>query len=156
MRLYEKSLSEMNQAFGKDIQYAFATVDQDQPYVRIVDGFFHNGSIYISTYGLCRKVLHIDKNPKVSLCYKLNTFKGICKNIGHPKNEENKEIREVLKKVFHLFYENHVNEEDPNTCFLKVDLTCAVMFDQNKKYAFNFRSQEVFVSNHVDDMIYLP
>jgi len=156
MNLFEQSLFEMNHIFGRDIQYALATVDQGNPFVRIVDGFFLDGSIYITSYGLARKVKHISQNPNVSLCYQLNSFAGTCENIGHPDQVSNKTIRETLKKVFYLFYDKHVDEKDPNTCILKVKLSCAVMFTQNKKYEFDFDQCSMKVSNFIDDMIYLP
>ena len=156
MSLYKVSLEEINLVFGKDIQYALSTIDSNQPYVRIIDGFFKDGFIYITSYALARKVNHIHKNPNVSLCYKLNTFYGVCKNIGHPLDAKNKDIRNILKEVFHLFYNQHVDENDPNTCILKVELNSATMFAHDKKYVFNFNELKVDVSSHIDDMIYLP
>jgi len=156
LNLYEQSLHDLNQIFGKDIQYALSTIDQDKPCVRIVDGFFFNGSIYITSYALARKVFHINSNKNVALCYKLNTFQGVCTNIGHPLKEENRDIREKLKSVFYLFYDKHVDENDLNTCILKVDLSFAVMFAKDQKYHLDFHSKKVIVKKYIDDMIYLP
>jgi general stress protein 26 len=152
---YEESLHELNQIFGRDIQYALSTIDLDKPRVRIVDGFFLDGNIYITSYALAKKVNQINLNHHVALCYRLNTFQGVCNNIGHPLKEENKVIREHLKNVFHLFYEKHVDENDVNTCILKVELSNAVMYANDKKITINFKSKSLSISDFVDEMIYL-
>lgn len=59
MNTFDDALQFMNLNFGKDIQYAFATIDQDKPVVRIIDGYFSDGYIYITTYKLANKVKHI-------------------------------------------------------------------------------------------------
>ena len=156
LNLYDESLNDLNQIFGKDIQYALSTINQNKPYVRIIDGFFKNGSIYITSYALANKVCHINSNQNVSLCYKLNQFQGVCSNIGHPLKEENKEIRNRLKSVFHLFYEKHVDESDINTCILKVDLSKALMFAKDQKYDIDFINKSIIVTDYIDDMVYLP
>jgi len=153
---YEQCLHDMNETFGKDIQYALSTIDQNKPFVRIVDGYFLDGAIYITSYALAKKVNHINVNRNVALCYKINTFQGVCTNIGHPLQVENKVIRDLLKKAFHLFYQEHVDETDLNTCILRVDLSNAVMFANDKKYNIDFLNQDVIITTHIDEMIYLP
>jgi uncharacterized pyridoxamine 5'-phosphate oxidase family protein len=155
MNQFDESLELMNLSFGKDIQYAFATIDQDKPVVRIIDGYFLDGYIYITTYKLANKVKHIENNSNVSLTYKLNRITGTCINIGHPLLHNNLEIREKLKKVFYLFYDRHVDENDLNTCILKIQVSSAILFLENKKYQFNFDEQTVNISDFIDDMIYL-
>ncbi|MCR3906726.1 MAG: pyridoxamine 5'-phosphate oxidase family protein [Tenericutes bacterium] len=155
MNEFELALQLMNQSFGKDIQYALATMDQDKPVVRIIDGYFLDGCIYVTTYQLANKVKQIQTNPNVSLTYKLNRFTGKCMNLGHPLLLSNAVIREKLKKAFYLFYDRHVDENDSNTCILKIDVSTALMCLDNKKYHFNFNDKTVHVSDFIDDMIYL-
>ena len=152
---YLEALSLVNKEFGRDIQYSLATCLDDKPFVRIIDGYFKDGIIYLTSYSLSSKAKQIALNSNVSLCYRLNIFHGNCQNIGNPTLESNQEIREELKKAFYLFYEKHVDEKDTNTCLLKIELTMATMFINNKKYQFDFVNKKVKVSDFIDDMIYL-
>ena len=60
--------------------------------------------------------------------------------IGNPLDENNKEIRKELRKAFCAFYDKHVNEDDNNTCILKIDLNDALVFAHNYKYVIDFKN----------------
>lgn len=49
------------------------------------------------------------------------------------------EMMEKLHEVFAAWYDNgHTNEEDPNTCLLRVSLTEGVLLSDGTKYDIDF------------------
>ena len=51
----------------------------------------------------------------------------------------NVEIISKLRAVFAEWYDNgHTNEEDSNTCILKIELTDAVLFHHGTRYVLEF------------------
>ena len=80
------------------------------------------------------KMKQIAKNPIVALsCGQLWSLylnaHGVGKNLGHVLAEENSAMMEKLRTVFSSWYTHgDVNEYDPNTCLLRINLTDAIYF----------------------------
>ncbi|MBE6755859.1 MAG: pyridoxamine 5'-phosphate oxidase family protein [Ruminococcaceae bacterium] len=130
----------LDQKFGYDNLISVATVDENTPYVRTVNSYYENGAFYTITHALTKKMKQIEKNPKVAICSN-DWFcgHGIGENIGHICDEKNAELASKLRAVFAEWYDNgHTNENDPNTCILKIRLTDAVLYCDGKKYDINF------------------
>ncbi len=133
----------MDEKFGFDNLISLATTDGDTPFVRTVDSYYENGAFYTVTHALTKKMKQIEKNPKVAVCSN-DWFcgHGIGENIGHICDEKNAELASKLRAVFAEWYKNgHTNENDPNTCILKIRLTDAVLYSEGKKYDINFDSE---------------
>lgn len=125
----------MTQRFGKDSLIALATVEDGIPSVRTVDAVYLDGSFYTVTYALSGKMQHIGKNPQVAVCGEWFSGHGVGENLGHVRREENREIMDILRKAFALWYDNgHTNEEDPNTILLRIRLRDGVLFSQGQRY----------------------
>lgn len=120
MNEYENALRKMETLFGRDEQFALATTGEDGPSNRFVDTYFTDGSFYIVTYALSRKVKETAADPRAALCSaKLHAFSGKVDNIGHPLKPENAEIRDKLIQAFAPWYFRHNNEDDPHMCYLR-------------------------------------
>lgn len=61
MKLTDEIQVIMNERFGHDTLLSVATVDNGIPYVRIVNRYYEDGSFYIITYALSRKIKQIKK-----------------------------------------------------------------------------------------------
>lgn len=132
----EKILTER---FGKDSLIALATVQEGIPHVRTVDGVYIDGAFYVVTYSLSGKMQQIAKNPVAAVCGEWFTAHGVGENLGHVLRQENSAVMEILRTAFAAWYGNgHTNEEDPNTCLLKIRLTDAVLFSEGKRYDIEF------------------
>ena len=135
MSKYDDAIKIMNERFGKDSMISIATVDGTHPNVRTVDGYYEDGAFYVVTYALSNKMKQIGVNPDVAVCGDWFTAHGIGENLGHVRNENNSVIMEKLRKAFASWYSHgHVNEDDSNTCLLRVRLTDGVVTDHEKKY----------------------
>ncbi|MCL2514188.1 MAG: pyridoxamine 5'-phosphate oxidase family protein [Oscillospiraceae bacterium] len=134
------ALSHMTERFGHDTLLSLATMDGKHPAVRIVNSYYEDGSFYTVTYALSNKMRHIKENPEVAVCGEWFTAHGIGENIGHPRGEKNAGLMSKLRAVFAEWYGNgHTDENDPNTCILRVRLTDGVLFHHGKKYEINFK-----------------
>ena len=129
----------MDMSFGCDQLISVATVDGDTPCVRTVNAYYEDGAFYVVTYALSGKMQQLAKNPKIGLCGEWFTAHGIGENIGHVRAEENAEIMSKLRTAFQEWYGNgHVNEEDPNTCLLRIRLTDGVLFYHGERFDIEF------------------
>jgi len=129
----------MNERFGHDNLISLATLDGNRPSVRIVNSYYEEGVFYTVTYALSNKMRQIKQNPEVAICGEWFTAHGVGENLGYVRDEKNKEIMMKLRVVFAEWYDNgHTDENDLNTCLLKVLLTDGILFHEGTKYEIDF------------------
>lgn len=129
----------LTERFGKDSLIALATVEEGLPHVRTVDAVYLDGAFYVVTYALSGKMQQIGKNPVVAISGEWFTAHGIGENMGHVLLPENRPVMEILRAAFAAWYGNgHTNEDDPNTCLLKIRLTDGVLFSNGTRYDVEF------------------
>lgn len=105
-----------------------------------MNSYYEEGAFYVITYALSNKMRQIGKEPTVAVCGEWFTAHGIGENMGHVKAEGNEEIMSKLRAVFAEWYDNgHTNEDDPNTCLLRIRLTDGVLFHHGTRYDIDFR-----------------
>lgn len=70
-------------------------------------------------------MLQIAKNPEVAVCIIVDNFTadGIGENMGWVCDEKNVEMMAKLRTIFAEWYYEANNDEDPNTCLLRIRLT---------------------------------
>jgi general stress protein 26 len=143
MNKFDEAKKVLTERFGRDTLISLATMENNRPAVRIVNSYYEDGSFYTVTYALSNKMKQIRKNSEVAVCGEWFTAHGIGDNIGHPRDEKNIELMMKLRDVFKEWYYNgHTNEEDPNTCILRVRLTDGVLMSHGKRHDINFVKQE--------------
>lgn len=132
----------MEERFGHDTLLSVATIDGNKPAVRTVNSYYENGVFYVVTYSLSNKMKQIKNNPAVAVCGKWFTANGIGENLGWVLEEKNSEIMLKLRSVFVEWYDNgHTDENDKNTCLLKICLIDGVLFNQGTRYDINFTNK---------------
>lgn len=123
--------------FGKDSLIALATSEGNMPYVRTVDAVYQCGAFYCITHQLSGKMRQIAINPVVAVCGEWFSGHGIGESLGHVLAPQNLRIAQMLKEAFAAWYDNgHIDEEDPDTIILKIQLTDGVVFSEGSRYAF--------------------
>ena len=138
-KLDSQALSVMDERFGHDTLISVATIDGDRPAVRIVNTYYQDGSFYTVTYALSNKMQQINLNPAVAICGEWFTAHGIGENLGYVRDEKNAGIMSKLRAVFAEWYDNgHTDENDPNTCILRIRLTDGVLFSNGTRYDIDF------------------
>lgn len=135
------ALKIMDERFGHDTLISVATVNNNIPSVRTVDGYYENGSFYTVTYALSNKMNQIKANPIVAICGEWFTAHGIGENLGWVCRDENKTLADKLRNAFSSWYSNgHVNESDENTVILQIRLTDGVLANNGTWYNIDFNS----------------
>lgn len=152
---FNEATSVMKELYGKDVAMPLATVNENKANIRVVDVYYKENAFYVTTYALSNKMKEICKNENVALNHNLFVAHGIGKNIGNPLDNSNLILREELKKVFSSFYDNHVNEQDKNTCILKISLCDALVFAHDYKYFIDFENQTATREKCVIDIVFL-
>ncbi len=99
-----------------------------------MDAYQEDGAFYIVTYVTSDKMLQIAQNLEVAVCIVVENFTsdGIGENLGRVCDEKNAEIMAKLRKIFSECYYEVNNDEDPNTCLLRVRLTKGLWNDAHK------------------------
>ncbi len=129
----------IEERFSSDNELSLATSENNIPSVRTVNAYYENGSFYIITYSLSNKVKQIEKNPIVSICSGWFNSQGIAKNMGYILDSTNFDMFSKLKKIFYKWYDNgHVDEDDKNTCILRIILTKGVLFSNGVRFDIDF------------------
>lgn len=140
----EKIYKIMNKRFGHDTLLSVATTINNIPYVRIVNSYYEEGAFYTITYALSNKMEQIKLNPNVAVCGEWFTAHGAGENIGYIRDESNKEIAAKLREAFASWYDNgHTDENDPNTCILRIKLTEGLLFDNGVRYDVDFKNNKI-------------
>ena len=125
----------MHQRFGQDSLIALATVENGLPHVRTVNAFYQDGAFYVVTYALSGKMKQIAANPHVAVCGEWFTGHGYAVNMGHILLQSNAEIAGKMRQIFASWYGNgHVNENDVNTCILRIRLTDGVLMANGQQF----------------------
>ena len=141
-KLTGKTAEIMDERFGCDTLLSVATTEEGIPYVRIVNSYYEDGAFYIITYARSNKMRQIEKDSNVAVCGEWFTAHGKGENLGHVKAECNREIMSRLRVVFAEWYENgHTDENDPNTCLLRIRLTEGTHFHHGTRYDIDFRKE---------------
>lgn len=114
---------------------ALATSIENKPYVRAVNAYYEDGVFYIMTDASSGKMKQIEENPEVAICGQLLNGRGTAINIGHVLKTEHAELMKTLRVALAEWYSyGKVNEEDPNTVILKIELSQATVIDNGIKY----------------------
>lgn len=143
MSKYENAMKLMEDfcGNGKDNLIALATIalplnaeGNPRPAVRMVDAYYEDGVFYVSTSANTNKMLEIGKNNEVSICgLDLFVARGRAENLGWVKDEKNADIRAKMKKIF-TWFDDHGDEDNPDSIVLRITLTEGTITDNDKKY----------------------
>jgi len=127
--------------FGMDQVISLATSSDNIPHARSVNAYYENGSFYVLTYGLSRKMMQIRDNPVVAISGDWFTAHGKGVDMGWFGKTENAAIAQKMRQVFSAWIDNgHNNFEDVNTCILRIDLTDGILYDHGKRYDICFKN----------------
>ena len=125
----------MIERFAKDSLIALATEAGGVPSVRAVTAYYMDGAFYCVTHAKSNKIKQIEKNPTVGLCGEWFTGHGRAQSLGHVLRGENRALMDILRTAFAAWYANgHVNEADPDTILLKIELSDCVLMKHGKRY----------------------
>lgn len=133
MSKYDDAMKLLDEKLGnKDGLISLSTIalepgedGKSRPAARIVDAYYEDGAFYTVTYATTDKMQQIAANPAVAVCIIVDNFTadGIGENLGWVCDKKNTEMMKKLREIFKEWYNDANNDEDPNTCLLRVRLT---------------------------------
>lgn len=142
MSKYDEAMKLLDEKLGhKDGLISLSTIalkPEDKgkscPAARIVDAYYEDGAFYTVTYATSEKMRQIAQNPQVAICPIVESFTadGIGENMGWVCDEKNTQIMTKLRSIFSAWYHEANNDEDPNTCLLRICLTKGLWNDAHK------------------------
>ncbi|AWV36449.1 pyridoxamine 5'-phosphate oxidase family protein [Paenibacillus sp. FSL H7-0716] len=142
MSKYDEAMKLLEeQAGNKDGLISLSTIalepganGKSRPAARIVDAYYEDGAFYTVTYATSGKMQQIAQNPEVAVCIIVENFTadGIGENLGWVCDEKNAEMMKKLRTIFAGWYNEANNDEDPNTCLLRIRLTKGLWNDAHK------------------------
>lgn len=142
MSKYEEAVKLLEEQVGnKDGLISLSTIalepgadGKSRPAARIVDAYYEDGAFYTVTYATSGKMQQIAQNPEVSVCIIVENFTadGIGENLGWVCDDKNVEMMTKLRTIFAEWYYEANNDEDPNTCLLRIRLTKGLWNDAHK------------------------
>lgn len=142
MSKYEEAMKLLEEQVGnKDGLISLSTIalepganGKSRPAARIVDAYYEDGAFYTVTYATSGKMQQIAQNPEVAVCIIVENFTadGIGENLGWVCDEKNAEMMNKLRTIFAEWYNEANNDEDPNTCLLRIRLTKGLWNDAHK------------------------
>lgn len=132
MTEFNEAMAHLDEKFGnKDNLIGISTISLatsaeglPHPAARFVDAYYEAGAFYTVTSAVSNKIKQIEANPNVAICYVVDTFTadGRAENLGWVKDSQNLELAVKLREIFAEWYDEANNDDDPNTCILKVTL----------------------------------
>lgn len=142
MSKYDEAMKLLEDQVGnKDCLISLSTIALEpgaygkcRPAARIVDAYYEDGAFYTVTYATSNKMQQIAQNPEVAICIIVENFTadGIGENLGWVCDEKNAEMMTKLRTIFAEWYNEANNDEDPNTCLLRIRLTKGLWNDAHK------------------------
>lgn len=156
MSKYNEAMKLLDEKIGnKDGLITLSTIalepgldGKTRPAARIVNAYYEDGAFYIVTNATSGKMHQIAQNPEVFICIIVEEFtaNGIGENLGWVCDEKNAEIMAKVRTIFAEWYNKANNEEDPNTCLLRIRMTKGLWYDAHA----NIRNEIDFVSKTAD------
>ncbi len=107
MNDFSKKLSDFLDEFGKGRKLVLSTADNNKVTSRMMSIVQINGSFYFQTDKTFRKYQQINNNPFVALCIDNMQIEGVCKEIGHPI--ENEAFCSIYKEYFCSSYKMYTS-----------------------------------------------
>jgi general stress protein 26 len=144
MNKYDEAIGAFAGQFGQDTFLTLTTTDGERMYTRIVNSFYQDGAFYTVTSAASNKMKQIGKTGHVAIScgqpfVSYMSAHGVGENLGHVLAAENAPMMETLRKAFDKWYTHgDVNENDPNTCLLRIRLTDAYYMAGMEGYKINF------------------
>lgn len=139
MNHYEEAMKNLDEVLGnKDGLISLSTISLEpaanggsRPAARIVDAYYEDGAFYTVTNAMSGKMLQIAQNPEVAVCPIIENFTadGIGENLGWVCEESNKPMMLKLRQIFAAWYYKANNDNERNTCLLRVRLTKGLWYD---------------------------
>lgn len=152
--LFARALEVMDDNFNHMIEACLASSSHDVVTARDLHCYYADGKVYVMSKKSSLLIADISVNPNVALCYGASNVQGVAKVLGHPCDEQNAQIRKVLKKEMGLNYNEYSDERDSETLLVQIEVTRAKTYTRFHCYRIDFVNQTAERDRSVPSIIY--
>ncbi|MGN1040782.1 MAG: hypothetical protein ACI4QL_05075 [Candidatus Fimimonas sp.] len=140
-QIYARALEVMKENFSHMTIMSLGTCAHGVVSVREVNTYYKDGKMYVLSKKTNTLMHDIDICPSVGLCHGAHNMRGIARDLGHPLEPQNAELRKKLKKEFSLNYDEYVTEDNPDMRIVEITLTSAETFTRYHRYEIDYVAQ---------------
>lgn len=137
-QIYNRALEVMTENFGHVVEMSVASAANGAVNVRDVNTVYRDGAFYLLAKVGNSLMNDISVCPAVGLCHGSHNMHGTAKNLGHPLDPQNAELRKWLKREFSMNYGEYVTENNPQMRIIQIDVTKAETFTRYHRYEIDF------------------
>ena len=137
-RVYTRALEVMQENFGHLVEMSIGTTANGLVAVRDVTAYYNDGKVYVLAKTTNTLMRNMTVCANVGLCHSVHNMQGVARSLGHPCDEQNAELRKMLKREFAMNYDDYVTESDPDMRIVEITLTKAEIFTRYHHYSLDF------------------
>ena len=137
-RVYKRALEVMEENFGHVVEMSLGSSADGEVAVRDLNAYYVDGKMYVLSKITNTLMHHIAKCPNVGLCHGSHNMQGVARDLGHPLEQANADLRKKLKKQFSMNYDEYVTESNPDMRIIEIDITKAETYTRYHRYNVDF------------------
>lgn len=138
---FERGKQVLEDNFGHMVEMCLASMSNGNLSIRDLHAVYIDGKMYVLSR-LGNKLMNdIAVCGNVALCHGPHSMNGIARSVGHPREEQNAELRKRLKREFCLDYNEYVDESNPDMRIVEITLTHAETYTRYHHYDIDFEAQ---------------
>ena len=128
---------------GEGRKMVLATSLNDRVTARTMSFVIINQKFYFQTDKCFLKYTQISGNYNVAICYKNVQIEGVCKELGHPFEQQNKEVIDVFSNHFENSYKSYSHLENERLFEVMPTLISVWDYDDGEAYQefYNFQKE---------------
>lgn len=140
-QIYARALQVMEENFSHVVELSVASAANGEVAARDLNAYYRDGKVYVLSKSGNTLMKHIAVCPAVGLCHGSHNMQGVARNLGHPLDPQNAELRKWLKREFSLNYTDYVTESNPEMRIVEITLTKAETYTRYHRYEIDFVAQ---------------
>lgn len=140
-QIYARALQVMEENFSHVVELSVASAANGEVAARDLNAYYRDGKVYVLSKSGNTLMKHIAVCSAVGLCHGSHNMQGVARNLGHPLDPQNAELRKRLKREFSLNYTDYVTESNPEMRIVEITLTKAETYTRYHRYEIDFVAQ---------------
>ncbi len=135
---FDRGVEVLRENFGHMVEMCLASTSNNMISIRDLHAIFTDGKMYVLSKVGNKLMRDIEVCPNVALCHGASSMQGVATSVGHPCEQQNAELRKMLKRQFGLDYSEYVEESNPDMRIVEITLTHAETYTRYHHYEIDF------------------
>lgn len=149
--MFDHKVDELFQGLGLSQIMVLATSEGNRVTARSMSIIIDSRKLYFQTDKNFCKYRQIKSNANVAVCYNNIQIEGICKEIGHPFEQENNLFTQKYKECFRSSYDKYTHLANETVFVITPILITVWAYDNGKPYReFYDFNREKYIKEYYD------